>query len=330
MHRAKSAQQARSLIVSSVAPSKALTLTGTEWHCWLTLPTGHTARISQVLFSPNGLLLMSASSDDSVKLWDIRQWQHGSSSSTNSTAAVPGGARATAAATFYAQHGGITALATDFGRMQVFTGGWDGLVRAWDLRKLSTPLVQLAGHQGPITCLHAFSTCLPGAASGTAQPVVVSGSEDWTLRVWCLSQGKDASAASGGASVGSGTRTSGGESSACLATLIGHGGPITSMQVLAGAEGEEFPGHWIGSQHECVCSSVSDAEGTCQAAITHDVYSLASVAGKVTTFVHLQPVVYHFVQCLQKMIQDAPCEYLQAHAHSSSAELVTEALVYGS
>lgn len=72
----------------------------------------------------------------------------------------------------------------------------------------STPLSECKGHTGPVKHI----SFLPRAASAAAglgrTPLLLTGSEDWTARVW------DA------------------ESGVCRGACIGHGGGITAMQTV--------------------------------------------------------------------------------------------------
>lgn len=110
------------------------------------------------------------------------------------------------------------------------------MVHCWDLRG-SQPLLTLRGHAGPVTQL-AFLQLVVG---GEVTQVVLSASEDWTVRVW---DGGNCHAANGG--VGAAGSGGGG----CLAVLAGHGGGVTAMLPMIAppggnkAAGEEMGREW--------------------------------------------------------------------------------------
>ncbi|MEW5310546.1 MAG: hypothetical protein WDW38_002334 [Sanguina aurantia] len=94
-------------------------------------------RITKLCYSPAGSMILSASSDGSARLWDVRQRS----------------ARMTTACTIESGQGGISSLLMDLSRSWVVTGGWDGGTCAWDLRKPTVPTMVYQGHQGWVTHL---------------------------------------------------------------------------------------------------------------------------------------------------------------------------------
>lgn len=78
------------------------------------------------------------------------------------------------------QDGAVHAVAVGKrgGQPVIVSGGWDGMVRVWDMDSGELVLGPLTGHDGPVTAMAA------GEYGG--QPVIVSGGEDGTMRVWDL------------------------------------------------------------------------------------------------------------------------------------------------
>lgn len=91
------------------------------------------------------------------------------------------------------------------------SGGRDGSVKVWDLRRTSAPLRTLTGHSGPVTALMAGPSNAAGAAG---PPPLISASTDWTLRVW---EGE-------------------GEGGGCQ-VLAGHGGAVSTLALVPDADG---------------------------------------------------------------------------------------------
>ena len=62
----------------------------------------------------------------------------------------------------------------------MFTSGRSplGVVRGWDLRKLSAPVMELHGHSGAVTAMELVVHPRDGRLR------LVSASNDWTARVW--------------------------------------------------------------------------------------------------------------------------------------------------
>lgn len=79
----------------------------------------------------------------------------------------------------------------------------------------SAPLAFLQGHQGPVRCLcwAPAGSSLPAGQTASAMPagrsapILFTGSDDWSVRIWDATMGQ------------------------CMGTCIGHGGPITTVQV---------------------------------------------------------------------------------------------------
>ncbi len=93
----------------------------------LSLPAGHTGRITQLCLSPTGSMLVSASADGTARLWDVRLQQPGKGGGGGS---VVGSHARNASAVIHAGQGPLTALALDAARMQVIATSHHGCMYA--------------------------------------------------------------------------------------------------------------------------------------------------------------------------------------------------------
>ncbi|MFJ4091283.1 helix-turn-helix domain-containing protein [Kitasatospora sp. NPDC089913] len=114
---------------------------------------GHTGPVNSCSISPDGRLLATASSDETVRLWSLPD--------RRPAATLTGHNSAVRAVTF-----------SPDGRL-LASAGSDGTVRLWDVEQRRPPVV-LRGHVGPVRSV-AF------APDGRT---VVSGGADRTVRVW--------------------------------------------------------------------------------------------------------------------------------------------------
>ena len=119
---------------------------------------GHQKQIFTLQVHPNGELLASAGSDETIRLWDIR---------TGKCLSV------------YKDAGFTTSVAFSPSGAVMVSGSADHCVRVWDLAK-NGRMRKLAGHRDVVTAV---------AVSNDGQRVI-SGSLDGTARVWQLSSGQ--------------------------------------------------------------------------------------------------------------------------------------------
>jgi len=167
---------------------------------------GHDSSVNSVVFSPNGRLILSGSSDKTVKLWDIRSRRllrtlEGHTDSVTCIAFSPGDARIAASGGSDATiriwdivdgrelkviHGHKNYVASiafsPNGRMIVSGGGagphapyMDKVVRLWDV-STGNLLRTFEGHTGSIKCV-AFTP-------NGDQILSAAGYFDFTIRVW--------------------------------------------------------------------------------------------------------------------------------------------------
>jgi WD40 repeat protein len=115
---------------------------------------GHTKAVNSVCFSPNGLTLLTAGADRTVRLWNVARGEPlrppllGHTGEIFTALFQPGGSR-------------------------IVTGGRDRVIRIWDQAN-GDELARLAGHSDYIFSL----ACSPDGAT------LVSGSGDATVRLW--------------------------------------------------------------------------------------------------------------------------------------------------
>ncbi len=136
---------------------------------------GHTAAVSDLEFLPDGLKLVSASQDKTVRLWNVADG---------------------AAVTQLETPAAVNALAVIADGTQVATGGADNIIRLWSLPAEAGAAIaavkDILGHVGPVTAL---------TASASDKGQLISGSGDGTIRIWNLADGKELRQSNHGAAV---------------------------------------------------------------------------------------------------------------------------------
>lgn len=140
---------------------------------------GHDAQVSCVKML-SGERVLTASHDGSVKMWDVR---------TDTCVATVGRASSAILCMEYDDNTGILAA-----------GGRDAIGNIWDIRA-GRQMQKLLGHTKWIRSLRMVGD------------TIITGSDDWTARVWSVSDGH------------------------CDAVLACHAGPITSVEYCASDKG---------------------------------------------------------------------------------------------
>ena len=124
-----------------------------------TLPT-HTGPINALLLLGNGLRLISASADKTIRLWDLTSGQE--------------------LQTWSNQTGFVNTILLSPDETQLYSGNADGVLQAWTVASGTLLWKNTAAHQGPINTV----TRTPDGQR------LVSGGADGTIYIWDASTGK--------------------------------------------------------------------------------------------------------------------------------------------
>lgn len=128
---------------------------------------GHTERIWDLTFSPDGRLLASASRDRTVRVWEV---------STGRCLHV-----------LHGHHTRVQTVAFSPDGTVIASGGEDSIIKLWDSRT-GELLTSLEGHTSHIWSLtFGWIYGSPSSSPPSLQPVLISGSEDETIRFWDIS-----------------------------------------------------------------------------------------------------------------------------------------------
>ena len=156
---------------------------------------GHARDINDVVFSPSESWLASASSDGTVKIWEVAskedgkgegKGEEGSRGKKGRTGSAVPAAKPQA---IFTGHRAIVVAVIAPNDSTVVSGGCDKCIRVWNKDTLVVSHV-LRGHEANITSL-----AMPASTTAPTAPTTVfaSGSMDKTVRVWSLPDGRNLS-----------------------------------------------------------------------------------------------------------------------------------------
>jgi hypothetical protein len=265
---------------------------------------GHTRSVDSATFSPNGLLLATASDDGTVRLWDTR---------TDACVCILQGHTGSVISFEFSLDGLLLATASDDGTVRIWnpqtgrclhtlqghtgsvisvkfnrpdrsllaTASWDRTVRIWNPQS-GACLHTLQGHTG-LVCLAAFS--LDGL-------LLVTVSWDRTARIW------DA------------------QSGACLHTLQGHTGLVCSAafsddgRLIVTASWDRTARIWDAQTGVCVHTLQGHTGLVCSAAFFPSGQSIATASDDGTVRLwhnNFSKAGLTLEQALERPIQDVIC-----------------------
>jgi WD40 repeat protein/tRNA A-37 threonylcarbamoyl transferase component Bud32 len=131
-----------------------------ERYCRRGLFVGHAGRVTSVALSGDGKTLVSASSDKTIKVWDVGSGQE--------------------RATLKGHTDTVWSVALSDDGKTLVSASWDDMVKVWDMGK-GRESATLKGHMGAVT---------PVALSGDGK-TLAWGSEDNTVKVWDVGTGQE-------------------------------------------------------------------------------------------------------------------------------------------
>ena len=140
--------------------SLALPLTGQEEQVPPETLNGHLGAITAVNYTPSGELIVTSSSDTTVRLWQA--------SSGEELRVLQG------------HTGQVTSVTVDPTGRMILSGAADNTIRLWDIPR-ADPLLELAAGDLPVQ----------GLAIHTASGTLVSGGDDGLVRIWDLAAAKE-------------------------------------------------------------------------------------------------------------------------------------------
>ena len=166
-----------------------------------TAADGHEGSVWSVAIDSSARIVLSGSSDGTVRVWDVSTGQHvrtlsGHQGWVNSVALSADGTRALSGSsdgtvrvwdvstgqpveTLYGHTRGVTSVYLSANRQMALSTGYDGVINRWKLSAQCTLSLSIGAHQG----------CVWGVSAAGQGSVAASASSDATLKVWDVESG---------------------------------------------------------------------------------------------------------------------------------------------
>ena len=166
-----------------------------QWRKYTQLRS-HLDAVNCLAWSDTGSLLLSASEDGSLKMWNLKAIKALTKDGTCTADIEPlvtyrGHQGPVLSAAIGAQRGGTSGVGGVSSHGKCYSGGWDGCVRVWDLPSSSHDLYDGVGSskRQEIACVQAHQDAVWSLCAHHAQKLLFSASADATIAVWSIPDG---------------------------------------------------------------------------------------------------------------------------------------------